>query len=149
MSQNIILDPKFSLYAICNQFRQLPNVGDLDVINWDAHADEASLPEGDLIGIYQYGQEIGEGGLSYPSAMFVISTVDDNNLERLDRYFGELANLLRPGNTHPLYNVETEEIIGTLTVQEPVELFPVSKTDSQSRPTQAMAAAFAADLSFQ
>ena len=102
----------------------------LTVVNLDAHADLTSLPTSDIIGPKNYMLDYNEG-TQVASVMLVVSTLDDENLFRLDGLMGKLYQQLTPGKTIPFINADTGATMGVLKIMDGTSVSPVARTNSR------------------
>lgn len=80
------------------------------VVNFDAHADDSTVPSSDLIGMAGITMMEDEGILDI-KMMFGVSTINDKNNFRLVSLVSALFESLRPRKTIDLY----ESVSGVLT----------------------------------
>jgi hypothetical protein len=105
----------------------------LEYEDFDAHADENTVPEGDLIGT---------SGLSLSTShpfvdvdvMIGVATEGDTNLFRLRELVARLFQRLQPMKTIDVLDFQTGEKKGLLIVQDGVRVLPVG--GDSSRPVQ-------------
>lgn len=120
-----------SLLRFCSEFTETSRSKTLVAINFDAHGDDSTLPESDLIGIESVSVSVEHKFLNV-KLMFGISTLDDTNLFRLSELTAEFFELVMPEKNIPLLDADTGEEIGWLKVQDGTTLLPVS--GSMARP---------------
>lgn len=106
---------------------------DLDVIYFDAHGDETTLPQKDLVGLSGLSMET-NGGLIEVQAMIGIATLSDTNLFRLVKLIDQLFAKLMPDKLIKLYDADTGANKGVLKIMNGTRVMPVAGTDT--RPVQ-------------
>lgn len=141
MAHLIYLDIDASLKRFCVDFGEAitPN---LNYEDFDSHADESTVQQGDLIGT---------SGLSITNnapfldvdVMIGISTDTDTNLLRLRKVVAMLFQRLQPLNTIDVLDYETGIKKGNLMVLEGIRILPVG--GSQARPIQYVMVGFRTD----
>lgn len=141
MSDLILMDIDASLKRFCVQFGMAIEPP-LVYEDFDAHADENTVPQGDLIGT---------SGLSLTSSapfvdvdvMIGITTTNDTNLLRLRELVAMLFQRLQPTKTIEVLDYKTGEKKGSLIVQDGVRVLPVG--GNHSRPLQYVMVGFKTD----
>lgn len=103
------------------------NAANLGVFKFDAHAEINSYPETDLIGPGGLTIEC-DDGLITASLVIGISTMDDENLFRLDALIGQMFRRVKPGSIIPLVDAETGQKYGNLQVMGQLSVLPVELT---------------------
>ena len=94
-------------------------------VDWDEHAELATLPTGDLCGPAGIG--LTEQSTScYVAYSYGISTVDDENLFRLRQNMAALYGVLRPQTKVTIYDA-TGTALHYMVVKTPVTIAPISK----------------------
>lgn len=141
MASLILMDVDASLKRFCVQFGAsfTPSLAYED---FDAHADESTVPPGDLIGT---------SGLSLStSAPFVdvevmigITTTNDTNILRLREMVATLFERLQPTKTIDVLDYKTGGKKGNMIVQDGVRVLPVG--GNHSRPLQYVMVGFKTD----
>lgn len=130
-----------SILRLCDDFKEAQALEGrpLSVINFDAHADENTLPRSDVIGISGFSLETDV--FTTMTVMVGICTVDDTNLMRLMELIDALYDKLQPDTKHDVYNPNTGVVKGFMNVLDGIQLMPVS--GSLARPLQYIAVRFA------
>lgn len=105
-------------------------------IDFDTFAEPNLLPETDLVGPFQFDMS-DEGQLISARTMFVVSTVSDLNLFRLNKIVGAAYSKLRPDMSIPLIDASNGSELGRLYIQEGVSVMPLDY--SSNRPMKAIA----------
>lgn len=123
---NIYRDIQVSLIRFCRDFGDVHSLG---FVNLDAHADAASWPEGDFIGVGELNVDISHTDEVMVS--FAISTKDDANLLRMSELINHLLNEVLPGACLPIYNATTGDEIGKFFVADGVRVGAPMQTESQ------------------
>lgn len=127
----IIKDIHASLLRFCADFAEkFPGTV---VVFFDAHADESTLPEADVVGLTGVTVSV-ENHLTEVKCMIGISTLDDTNLFRLTDLTAELFESLLPTKRIPVYDASTGIEKGWMILQDGTTLLPV--TGSAARPMQ-------------
>lgn len=146
MVDNYYEDVKASLLVFCRaRVAELnPSVStNLAVEYFDAKADPALMPETDLIGPYQFEMD-DDGQLITVRTMILLSTIDDENLFRLDALVGRTYAKLRPDMEIPLIDSGTGVRKGRFYILPGVSVLPLDY--STPRPMKAIALEIKADL---
>lgn len=143
---SVYLNSLHSMFAFCKTFSQDMISGgyssNLEVFNFDAHADLTSLPTNDLVGLAEFGLVVQEKNFSIQT-MVGISTLDDENLFRLERLVDQLVYRIQPETFVKYYDVTSGLVVGNLKVMPGLEVFPIVKTDI--RPLKFVAVELGAD----
>jgi hypothetical protein len=129
-SSNLVRNLHASLLKFCNDFAEENNIAS---VYFDAHADESTLPPGDLIGMSGLSWEVDEHFLSV-NVMIGISTNEDTNLFRLLGLVGSLFELVLPEKKISAYDADSGEVIGVFVVRNGTRALPVG--GSSARPLQ-------------
>lgn len=139
----IISDLYASIFRFCDDFKVKQEAlgRALSVVNFDAHADEANLPQGDLIGISGFSATTST--FTSVTVMFGICTQDDTNLFRLVAMISEVYESLKPTSVHTVYDSSTGNARGIMNVVDEIQLLPVS--GNIARPLQYIAVQFVTD----
>lgn len=148
MTSNTLSNIQASLMRFCNDFvdaQALLSVT-LEFVNFDAHADEATIPNGDLIGIAGLGL-VFDDSLIDIQAMVGLSTEGDTNLFRLSNLMGQLLELLRPECLIRVYDSESGDDIGWMVIKNGTRLMPVG--GATAKPLQYVIIELATSVSFQ
>lgn len=104
--------------------------GNIDFVDWEAHANIHELPERDLIGTTAIAFTEEEPGVFTGSFTIGVSTyASDKNLFRLRNYVGEVFRRLRPESKIPFYDRETLEQLGWLYIVNGTTVLPMTKAD--------------------
>lgn len=119
-----------SILRFCKDFGDENN---LVTVNFDAHADDATIPEGDLIGMAGLTWDVNDHFL-YVNVMIGISTVEDTNLFRMISLLDSLFEKLLPTRTISAYDADSGEVIGDFVVRNGTKALPVGGTET--RPLQ-------------
>ena len=138
----IIEDLFTSVMRFCDDFRisQAPGYS-LKVVNFDAHADDTSLPEQDVIGISSFTSETEV--FTDVMVLIGISTLDDPGLTRHMKLISRLYEKLLPEARHKVYYTSTGQSRGMMVVTGGTRLMPISS--SNARPLQFIAVSFTTD----
>lgn len=128
---NIYRDVQASLLRFCQEFRA--NMGpkgfELGFINLDAHADHASWPDGDFIGMGELTVDL--MSIDEVQVAFAIATASDPNLLRMSQLVNELTNFLLPGSAIVVLDAVTGIPRCNLVVTEGVRIGAPLPTKSQ------------------
>lgn len=140
----ILKDLHVSLTNMLDGFRQTQfseHGFDLEIVDFDAHADDSTLPTKDLLGLSSFSAET--DGFTYVMVLVGVSTYNDFNLVRHREIISALYEKVRPESTHKVYNATTGAVKGFMKVDGGIKLMPIS--NSNARPLQFIAVAFATD----
>jgi len=110
---------------------------DIDVrfIDFEAFANEAELPDSDLIGPTAFALTETEANFFNVSFAIGVSTyTDDKNLFRMRAIIDQVFTRLRPLKSIPVYKAGTLELVGQMTVTDGTTLLPMSR--AAARPWQ-------------
>lgn len=110
---------------------------------FDAHAQENELPLQDLIGVSDLSLT-DEGGLLTITTQFVICTINDVGLMRLDKMTDYVYEKVAPDNTLDLIRHTDGVKIGNLKTVPGVTIFPVARADN--RPIKGIGVELKSDL---
>jgi hypothetical protein len=139
-------DFQASLFILSNEMiSQWTSAGltsDMQPFKWDAHADTTNLPSTDLIGPMELSLT-SDDSLQNASVMIAVSTVNDENLDRLDQMIGDLYARLAPDQNILLKRASDATVTGNIKVKNGTQLMPVLNTDV--RAVRAVAVSLAAD----
>ncbi len=127
----ILSDIHSSLLRFCADFAA--NYPGMSVVNFDAHADESTVPNTDVIGISSLSVKA-SSQLITVKGMFGLSTVDDTNLFRLVSLMDDLYDKLLPTRILQIYDAVTGADNGILVVEDGTNMLPVG--GSIARPLQ-------------
>ena len=120
-----------SLLRFCAVFaNQHPG---MEVVNFDAHGDEQSLPQADVVGISGVSVSVDEG-LCDVTLMIGISTREDTNLFRLNEYIDKLFHVLLPTKKMRLYDADSGSALGWLVTTNGTRTLAIG--GSSTRPLQ-------------
>lgn len=120
-----------SLLRFCAEFADAhPN---MEVVNFDAHADEGTLPKSDVVGLSSVSISVDEN-LCSVDLLFGVSTREDTNLFRLNQYMAELFEMVLPEEHISLYDAYSGLELGTLVVTNGTRTLTIG--GSSSRPLQ-------------
>lgn len=138
----ILEDLYTSVMRFCDDFRiaQAPDYS-LKVVNFDAHADESTLPESDIIGISSFTSETEV--FTDVMVLIGISTLDDPGLTRHMKLVSRLYEKLLPESRHKVYSTATGQSRGIMVVSGGIRLMPISS--SNARPLQFIGVGFTTD----
>lgn len=138
----IIQDLHTSVLRLCDDFRQgvFPE-HDLTVIDFDAHADDTTMPATDVVGISSMAAETDV--FTEMMILFGISTYQDPQLVKLKYLISKLYETLLPESRFKVYNSSTGLSRGMMVVQSGTRLMPMSS--SNARPTQYIGVTFSTD----
>ena len=137
-------DVLFSILAFCKKF-SVDNPGsDLQVEDFDAHADINEFEEKNYVGVMEYEIE-DQGGPLEIMCMIGIMMFRDTHIQGLRKLISQLFMKLRPGTRIPLVVGDTGSLIGNLIVMDGVRALPISR-EMKNRPIQMIAVRFASDL---
>lgn len=109
---------------------------DLEVFKFDAAGDTPELPENDLIGPYKF-TVVNEDGLLVVTTQIVVSTLNDQNLFRLDEIVNTVFDAFSPGSRHPLIDAKDGSPLGLLVSSDETVVLPVER--AASRPVKSIA----------
>jgi hypothetical protein len=140
----IIKDLHVSLTNMLDAFRQQQfsdNDFDLEVVDFDSHADDATLPLKDIIGLA--GFSVQTDHFTYVTVLVGVATYDDFNLTRHREIISALYEKVRPESSHKVYNASTGATKGFMKVESDIKLLPMA--NSGARPLQFIAISLATD----
>jgi hypothetical protein len=127
---SLIRNVHASMLRFCADFAE---ANQLTVVNFDAHADESTIPASNIVGMSGLSLDVDDHILSV-NIMFGISTKDDTNMFELIRLLDPLFELLLPTKKIRAYNADTGEQTGWFVVQNGTRVLPVG--GSVARPLQ-------------
>lgn len=127
----ILRDIHASMLRFCSDFAAL--YPGMEVVNFDAHADETTVPKTDIIGISSLSIRTDEH-LVEVKGMLGLSTLDDTNLFRLMELMDVLYDRLLPTRRIQLYDAATGVANGVLILDNGTTVLPVGGSDA--RPLQ-------------
>lgn len=116
----------------------------LTPVNMDAHADESTVPEGDLVCLAALAANVNDkvvGG----TLLVGISTQDDTNLMRLSMLIDQLFDSVLPEKRISIYDADSGEVKGWTIVQNGTHVLAVMGED---RPLQYIGLSFLSGLDF-
>lgn len=119
-----------SMLRFCADFA---SVRGLAPVNFDAHADETTIPDGALVGMSGLSWDVDDHFLSV-NVMFGVSTKDDTNMMYLITILDELYELLLPTKRIRAYDADTGQEIGWFVINNGTRALPVG--GSAVRPLQ-------------
>lgn len=131
-----------SILRFCSDFCAEHN---MTVVNFDAHADESTMPKGDAMGFMGLSWEVDDHFLDV-NVMFGVSTVDDTNLFRMVEKIAHLFEKLMPEETISVYDADSGEVVGNLVLKNGTRALPVG--GSTSRPVQHIMVGLASTVTF-
>lgn len=106
---------------------------DSTYVDWDAHAQISELPTGNLlIGPAGCGLTEDTPGIYEAVFSFGASTYNDPNLFILRSVTSKLFGKLKIGQTIPIYDADTAQVISTLVIKTPRAVTPVTKAEIRS-----------------
>lgn len=138
-------DFKASLFHFCKLVSDqlaIDGVAQLEVFNFDAHADINDLPNSDVIGVAELQLE-NDLETQELTCMIGVSTLNDTNLLRMDRIVDFVYANLAPGQMLQVVSANNGSPIGWMKVKRGTAVFAVSKT--KVRPLQFIAVALGTD----
>ena len=139
----ILRDIHASLLRFCADFSE--RYPGMAVENFDAHADESTIPKSDIVGLSGLSIALDDSFVS-TKLMIGISTLDDMNLFRLMDRMDVLLDRLKPTQRLPVYDADTGIEKGWMIVENGTTLMPVG--GSKARPLQYILISLATNLSF-
>ena len=140
----ILKDLHTSLTRMLDSFRQTQfseNGFDLEVVDFDTHADNSTLPDKDVVGLAGFSVET--DGFTYLTILLGVSTYKDFNLVRHREIMSALYESVKPLSSHRVYDTRTGAVKGYMKVDGGIKLMPVS--ENKARPLQFVAVLFATD----
>lgn len=105
----------------------------MEAVNFDAYGDESALPQADVVGISGVSVGVDEEMCEITLAIG-LSTREDTNLFRLNRYIAEMFEELLPTEHIPLYNADSGIQTGQMIVSNGTRTLTVG--GSSTRPLQ-------------
>lgn len=145
---NLYRDLHASLLRFCSDFAYQFLDFRPTFVNFDAQADEGSLPKSDIVGPLALSFELDEH-LLIGTVNIGYSTWDDMNLFRLVERVDMLVELLKPGGRIAVYD-STGEVTsskGALVIQNGTRVMPV--VPGETRPIQFIAIQFTSTNTFK
>lgn len=127
----ILSDIHASLLRFCADFAEANT--NMAVINFDAHADETTIPNADVVGMSGMSLTVDEHVVGV-KCLFGLSTLDDTNLFRMVSLMDALLGKLLPTKTIQIYNATTGALNGLLVVENGTTMLAVG--GSVARPLQ-------------
>lgn len=126
----IVNDLYSSILRFCSNFAA---ANGCEFVNFDAHADEGTLAPVDYIGISSFSCA-SHGGLQTVQVLIGIALLNDENLFKTINLIGQIYEQLQPGKRIRVFDADTGNPKGWLTVEDGTRLMPVG--GSVSRPLQ-------------
>ena len=122
-----------SLLRFCSDFAtEMTNFGyDLTKVNLDAKATPQEWPKQSFIGVSDAQYDFDERMIEVTLA-FVISTVDDENLFKMDELINRLLNKLMVGSRIRIYDAVNGAPLGHLVAANGMRVGTILNTESQS-----------------
>jgi hypothetical protein len=100
-------------------------------VDFDNHAEEVTLPDGDLIGLR--GLSVDTSGTTMTiMVMFCVSTVDDTNLFRHRDIVDALFTKLLPTKSLSFLDADNGVALGYLKVADGTQVLPIAKATTRS-----------------
>ncbi len=130
-TSNTLSNIQASLIRFCMDF--IVTHPDMIFVNYDAHADETTVPPGDLIGPSGLSLTFDEQLIDI-NLMFGVATDIDTNLFRLNNLMGQLLELLKPTKKIRVLDSESGVELGWMVVQNGTRLLPIG--GSKVKPLQ-------------
>ena len=115
----------------------------LGVETLDGHADDSTLPDGDLIGYAGLSMEV-DGQIHVVNVMIGIITYNDQNLTRLSNMISKLYDRLQPEEKIDMFKDDPNHVMGFLKVIDGTRVMPVS--GNIARPLQYIQVNFVTSL---
>lgn len=137
----IMMDLLFSLMRFCTDWAANEE-GQMLYEDFDAHADDSSVPPGDLIGTSGFTLTVDHPFVSM-DVMIGIATEGDTNIIRLRTMVARLFQRLQPTQKIDVIDYKTGVKKGFLIVQDGVRLLPVGS--GSTRPIQYIMVGFQTD----
>ncbi len=131
-----------SMLRFCADFAEANN---LTVVNFDAHADESTIPATNIVGMSGLSFDVDDHFISV-NVMFGISTKDDTNMFELIRLLDTLFESVLPTKKVRAYDADTGEAIGWFIVQNGTRALPVG--GSVARPLQHIMVGLVSTITF-
>lgn len=119
-----------SIIKSIENFREA-NFSTASYLDWDAHADISSLPEGDLCGPAGMGFSQEDAKITVAFS-YGLCTVGDVNLFRLREAMGLLLAQFQPQTCIPLYDETGVKTKHWIMIKTPVTVNPISKAQVRS-----------------
>lgn len=137
----VMMDIDASIKRFCVDWSEAQTSA-LSYEDFDAHADESTVPPGDLIGTSGLALTVSHPFIDV-DIMIGISTESDTNLLRLRELVARLFQRLQPLQKIDVLDFQTGEKKGNLIVQDGVRVLPVG--GDQARPVQYVMVGFKSD----
>lgn len=138
----VMMDIDASIKRFCVDFGNA-QITQLQYEEFDAHADDSTVPPGDLIGTAGLTLKVDHPFIDV-DIMIGISVEGDTNLLRLRQTVATLFQRLQPGKTIDVLDWETGDKKGNMIVQDGVTVLPVGS--GGSRPVQFIMVGFKTDV---
>lgn len=126
----LVRDLYSSILRFCADFAEEHSI---QVVNFDAYADDEGLPQDDVIGMSSLSWEVNDQ-LVQASVMIGICTKDDTNLFTLMDLIAHLYEKLLPTMKIRILNADSGEEGGWLIVENGTKAMPIG--GSMARPMQ-------------
>ena len=139
----LLLDIDASLLRFCADFAD--RHANMGVINFDANADESTLPQQDVVGISGV-TVLADEGMCEVTVLFGISTREDTNLFRLNTYMAELFEDVLPTRRIKIYDANSGVQIGWMAVTNGTRALAVG--GSSTRPLKYVMVNLLSSLAF-
>lgn len=141
---NEFRDIQKSLLRFCNTFVNDQNQfgKNLMVVNMDLFSTPLEWPKQDFLGIGETQYDFDQGVITITTA-FAVSTINDENMFRMDEVINSLLNVLDVGMQVPIFDAIGNFPRGNLVVTNGIRAGAVLKTDSQ--PVRPVFARFKSD----
>lgn len=130
------------LYKKAKTWMSNGDISDYAMFKFDAHATLERMPDKDVFGIMELSIE-SDTNMQRGSCMVALSTLNDENIERLDKLTGDVYASLRPDTRIPLVSASTGNRYGNLVVMNGTSVMPILNTDT--RPVRTVAISLGAD----
>ncbi|HYG34262.1 MAG TPA: hypothetical protein VEC99_05735 [Clostridia bacterium] len=140
----IIKDIHASLLKFCSDYAS--NHEGMTVVNFDAHADDTTLPANDVIGLAGLSVTAADRFLSI-KALIGISTLNDTNLFRLAEKIAELFERLMPESRIDVVDAATGEVKGWMIAMDGTTM--LASEGTKARPLQHVAVSLGAAQDFR
>lgn len=129
----ILRDIHASILRFCAEFAEGYSEPAMDAINIDAHSDETTIPNTDIVGMSGLSIDVDEHVVGI-KVMIGLGTLDDTNLFRLMAQMDALFDKLLPTKNIKVYDADTGEEKGSMVILNGTRMLPVGGTEA--RPLQ-------------
>lgn len=129
---NYVKNAHLSLLAFTHKLAQI--WADTESLDFDAVADVTTLPNKDLIGLRSFALASGHDTNPIPitSGMIILMTYNDaSNMRLMDR-LNRVFNDLLPEQIIPLYDAQTETVIGEMKLLGVTRLMPLERNGNRA-----------------